>query len=81
MSEIEIFEDATKSVDEKNVDAIKDFLESHGAEQELLNSFAEIIKSKNLNQVGIPESETTEDNLMSNDVSDFSKSKAYDNLS
>ena len=79
MSATDIFEDATKSVDEKNVDVIKDFLESHGAEQELLNSFVQIIKSKNLKQVGIPE--TTEDNLMSNDVSDFSKSKAYDNLS
>ena len=73
MSATDIFEDATKSVDEKNVDAIKDFLESHGAEQELLNSFAEIIKSKNLKQVGIPE--TTEDNLMSNDVRDLSKGK------
>ena len=73
MSATDIFEDATKSVDEKNVDAIKDFLESHGAEQELLNSFAQIIKSKNLKQVGIPE--TTEDNLMSNDVSDLSKGK------
>ena len=73
MSEIETFEDTAKSVDEKNVDAIKDFLESHGAEQELLNSFAQIIKSKNLKQVGIPE--TTEDNLMSNDVSDLSKGK------
>ena len=52
MLEIQIFEEATKSVDEKYVDAIKDFLESHGAEQELLNSFAEIIKSKNLKQVG-----------------------------
>ena len=51
MSEIETFEDTAKSVDEKNVDAIKDFLESHGAEQELHNSFAEIIKSKNLKQV------------------------------
>ena len=52
MSATDIFEDATKSVDEKNVDAIKDFLESHGVEQALLNSFAEIIKSKNLKQVG-----------------------------
>ena len=51
MSEIEIFEEATKIFDKKNVDAIKDFLESHGAEQELLTSFAEIIKSKNLKQV------------------------------
>ena len=51
MSATDIFEDATKSVDEKNVDVIKDFLESHGAEQELLNSFVQIIKSKNLKQV------------------------------
>ena len=52
MSEIDICEEITKSVDEERFIAIRVFLENHGAEKELLNSFAELMKSKTSKQVG-----------------------------
>ena len=53
MPEIEIFEEATKGVDEGKFEAIKVFLENNGAERELLNSFAELMESKTFKQVGV----------------------------